>query len=183
MSSLRYYQGIPQMFNRQVDSLDLGHGMLIRLVMRMALKQCLSHSWEEQKIRSFLRQELRSSTGRIFVISLQNSVPLSTLGSVLFTSFFLDFWTEFVAKLKLKRDELGFTFLKYYDMYSYNSVHSRLHSQEQHIFMLNLTQERSFSIELKRIFLCSLEGLYTFPYFKCIFPRSIRNRLVGCIDS
>lgn len=60
------------------------------------------------------------------------------------------------------RDELGFRFLKHYDMSSYNSVYFRLHSQEQRIFMLNLTRERSFSIELKRIFLYSLEGLYIF---------------------
>lgn len=55
-----------------------------------------------------------------------------------------------------------FQCLKYYYMSSYDSVYCRLHSQEQHIFMLNLTQERNFSTELKRIFLCSLEGLYIF---------------------
>jgi hypothetical protein len=37
--------------------------------------------------------------------------------------------------------------------------------------MLNLTQERSFSTELKRIFLCSLEGLYVFLLFECIFTK------------
>lgn len=96
---------------------------------------------------------------------------------------FLGLLTEFVAELKLIRDELGFRILKYYDMSSHNSVHFRLHSQEQHISMLSLTQERSFSIELKRIFLCSLEGLYTFLYFKYSFTRSAMNRLVGCIGS
>lgn len=35
---------------------------------------------------------------------------------------------------------------------------SGLHTQERHIFMLHLARERSFSIELKRISLCSLEG-------------------------
>lgn len=43
MLSLRSYQGIPKMLNRQMDCLDLeGTGVLVGLEMRMTLQQCFS---------------------------------------------------------------------------------------------------------------------------------------------
>lgn len=42
--------------------------------------------------------------------------------------------------------------------------------------MLNLTQERNFSTELKRIFLCSLEGLYIFLILNVFSLGLLRTR-------
>lgn len=40
MLSLRSYQGIPKMLNRQMDRLELEHGVLVGLEKRMTLQQC-----------------------------------------------------------------------------------------------------------------------------------------------